>query len=395
MRWFTVMILFVCTAVSANAEAKKFRWCCIKDEMNKCKEFKKAFPGIAQIAGVGQITPDCVSGDNKEDCMKKIKNNEADFVTLSGGDVLKAGKTYDLVPIVAEDYETLAGMGYYSVIVAKKDTTVTIGTLKGKKSCHTGYRRTAGWNIPIGYLLYNTTQGKANSGCDAQFASNYFSKSCVPGAPKLKGLENLCALCPKESNCESSADKNTYSGYHGAFQCMADKKGDVAFVKHVTTAEVLNYASAKYGKMSDYKYICPDGTTKVVTQEAYEDCSYGRRPSNAVVTRTTSDNKDFVNILVTASKYCQPNTTASNCSGFLIFESSKYVPEKSNLLFRDSTKKLVSVGNKNTYDKWLGAGYIHALAVQGGPACAVSEAAMLKPFSYLFVVCIILGKVFI
>jgi melanoma-associated antigen p97 len=89
------------------------------------------------------------------------------------------GKTYGLVPIVAEDSETLAGMGYYAVIVARKDTAVTIKTLKGKKSCHTGYRRTSGWNIPIGYLL--NTKGVTSSGCDAQFASNFFSKSCVPG----------------------------------------------------------------------------------------------------------------------------------------------------------------------------------------------------------------------
>lgn len=132
----------------------------------------------------------------------------------------------------------------------------------------------------------------------------------------------------------------------------------------------------------------------VVTQEAYRDCSYGRRPSDAVVTRDSSDNNKFINILLAASKYCQPNTTTSNCSSFLIFESSKYVSGKTNLLFRDSTKKLVSVGNKNTYAKWLGAGYIHALAVQGGPACTVSaDAALSKPLSYLLVVCIILGKV--
>jgi hypothetical protein len=81
------------------------------------------------------------------------------------------------------------------------------------------------------------------------------------GAPKLKGLGNLCALCPKGSDCAWSSSKNTYSGYHGAFNCMADKQGDVAFVKHVTTGEVLEYTS-KYGTISDYKYICPDGTIK-------------------------------------------------------------------------------------------------------------------------------------
>jgi hypothetical protein len=78
----------------------------------------------------------------------------------------------------------------------------------------------------------------------------------------------------------------------------------------------------------------------------------------------------------------------------LIFDSNKYVPGKTNLLFKDSTKKLVDVGDKNSYEKWLGEGYIHALKVQGSPAC--SKVAPLKPLSSLLVVTmIILGKAFI
>jgi hypothetical protein len=58
--------------------------------MTKCNKFKEALPGIAQIAGV-QITPSCVLGKDDEDCMKKIKNNEADFITLDGGKIYQAG----------------------------------------------------------------------------------------------------------------------------------------------------------------------------------------------------------------------------------------------------------------------------------------------------------------
>lgn len=30
---------------------------------------------------------------------------------------------------------------------------MTINTLKGIKSCHTGINRTVGWNVPVGYLV--------------------------------------------------------------------------------------------------------------------------------------------------------------------------------------------------------------------------------------------------
>lgn len=43
---------------------------------------------------------------------------------------------------------------YYAVAVAKKGSDFTIQELKGKKSCHTGWGRSAGWVIPIGTLLY-------------------------------------------------------------------------------------------------------------------------------------------------------------------------------------------------------------------------------------------------
>lgn len=60
------------------------------DEEKKCEDFKQVLPGLAKIAGV-DITPDCVSGSGDEDCMKKIKDNKADFITLDGGKIYQAG----------------------------------------------------------------------------------------------------------------------------------------------------------------------------------------------------------------------------------------------------------------------------------------------------------------
>lgn len=87
------------------------------------------------------------------------------------------------------------------------------------------------------------------------------------GADALLGDEaskysNLCALCAGsgEYKCSKDSSKNKYVSYHGAFKCMGDGKGDVAFVKHTTTQEVVDIGG--YGVVEDYQYLCKDGTRK-------------------------------------------------------------------------------------------------------------------------------------
>lgn len=75
-------------------------------------------------------------------------------------------------------------------------------------------------------------------------------------------FSNLCALCAGTGadKCSTDSAKNKYADYIGAFKCMGDGKGDVAFVKHTTTQEVVK--SGGYGNLGDYEYLCKDGTRK-------------------------------------------------------------------------------------------------------------------------------------
>jgi len=68
-------------------------------------------------------------------------------------------------------------------------------------------------------------------------------------------------------------------------------------------------------------------------------------------------NAQFKSLLLHLSAYYGTNQT--NSSDFQLFVSSKY--SGSNLLFKDSTKKLVNVGDKNTYQLWLGNDYLQDL----------------------------------
>ena len=66
------------------------------------------------------------------------------------------GKYHNLVPVVAEDYGGEFGTSYYAVAVVRKNSTgFDIKSLNGNMSCHTGANKTAGWNIPVGFLLAN------------------------------------------------------------------------------------------------------------------------------------------------------------------------------------------------------------------------------------------------
>ena len=92
--------------------------------------------------------------------------------------------------------------------------------------------------------------------------------------------------------------------------------------------------------------------------EKYDNCYLAQVPSHAVmVKKGNTNNANYKRLLLDASNAYGINQTNPNT--FQLFNSSKY--SGSDLLFKDSTKKLVDVGDKNTYQKWLGDDYLKDL----------------------------------
>ncbi|XP_074860042.1 melanotransferrin [Carettochelys insculpta] len=322
------------------------RWCTISEpEQAKCNDMSTAFTDANILPKVL-----CVRGDSAINCTHMIKNNLADAVTLDGGNIYHAGKEYNLKPVVGEVYDQEVGTSYYAVAVVRKKSFISINSLKGIRSCHTGINRTVGWNVPVGYLI---DSGRMSvMGCDIPKAvSEYFSASCVPGANNVNYPESLCQLCKGDASGQDKCERNSkeqYYDYSGAFRCLAEGAGDVAFVKHSTVSENIDGQTpsswAQELHSRDFELLCRDGSTAEVID--WRKCHLARVPAHAVVVRPDTDGSLIFQMLKQGQQR------------FQMFDSAAY--NARNLLFKDTTTELVPIINQN-YQAWLGDEYMHAM----------------------------------
>ncbi|NXS58092.1 TRFE protein, partial [Brachypteracias leptosomus] len=344
LRDYLFLILFTALCFAAPPKTS-IRWCTISGaEEKKCSILRD----LMQPEGFALSCP------NKQaylDCIKAISNNEADAISLDGGHVYEAGLApYKLKPIVAEVYAQNGGstINYYAVAVVKKGTGFTINDLKGKTSCHTGLGRSAGWNIPIGTLLHRGDikwDGKDSASIE-QAVANFFSASCVPGATTEQSLCRQCQGDPK-SRCSRTGP---YSGYSGAFHCLKDGKGQVAFVKHTTVQENAP------GEKDQYELLCLDGTRQPV--DNYKACHWARVPAHAVVARDDSKVEDIWNFLSKAQEKFGVGTTSS----FHLFGvPGNKDPSLKDLLFKDSAIELKRIPPLMDSQLYLGFEYYSAI----------------------------------
>ncbi|XP_058043511.1 melanotransferrin-like [Ahaetulla prasina] len=335
------------------------RWCVLStEEIWKCSKMAAAFKSK-------NLKPEiqCVSAQSPEQCMERIQKRDIDAVVLAGKDVYVAGKTYGLVPAAAEHYadgDTVST--YYAVAVVKRETSdvFSIHELQQKRSCHTGYGRMAGWNIPIGLLLRKGFIQPQE--CNLLKAvSGFFSASCIPTAKKEGYPANLCELCIGDSQgnfrCNASSQE-TYYGYTGAFRCLAEGHGDVAFVKHSSVFENTDGHNsddwASRLRSGDFQLLCPNGARAEVNQ--FAGCHWGQVPPRAVMVHPDTNALVVYGLLDKAQDFFGND---NNGNRFKMFSSSEF--QKQDLIFKDSTVKIVPVGERRTFESWLGQPFLDSL----------------------------------
>ncbi|XP_076819066.1 serotransferrin-like [Clavelina lepadiformis] len=275
--WLFISIIISCGVGCVHS----LRWCCKSiNELRKCRHLRQA----SDEAGTPYFDFDCVIKDGVEGCMRALKNGVADVIDIDGGDVFRYKN--DIVLAAAEN-RGVDDASYFAVAVVHKgaDDNLSLHNLIGYKSCHTSIGKTAGWNMPMGWLArmnYNRAP---------------FSQSCAPGANNPEFLELVpdnnptkwCALCIGDEHGDHVCDRDSderYYGYHGAFQCLKDGKGDVAFVKHSIPIE-------PGVDQSKFQLLCRNETRPRAPPADWRNCNIGRVPSHAVVmdvARATEEN---------------------------------------------------------------------------------------------------------
>nr|XP_003409956.1 lactotransferrin [Loxodonta africana] len=348
-RYYTALQNLRKKATTSAARSRRVVWCAVgSEEQSKCRQWNRHSRGKVS----------CATASTSEDCIALIMKGDADAMTLDGGFIYTAGKC-GLVPVLSENSKSQDGNssncvnrpseGYLAVaVVRKSDADITWNSLKGKKSCHTALGRTAGWNIPMGLL--STQIGSCRF-------DEFFSQSCAPGADPGS---RLCALCIGDDSGQNKcvpSSKERYYGYNGAFRCLAERAGDVAFVKSVTVLENTNGKNseewAKNLKVEDFELLCLDGSRKPVSQA--QTCHLAKAPSHAVVSQ--KERAAYIEKVLLEQQNLFGRNGSRCPSKFCLFQS-----ETKNLLFNDNTECLANLQGKTTYEKYLGAAYVTAVA---------------------------------
>ena len=155
--------------------------------------------------------------------IEAVDKGHADIAFMDGAAAWLAWEVYGLDVLAAE--EKADGRVYYNATAWVKadsdmaeayldndNSTDPFELMRGKKSCHTGWLKSAGMLIPMGYLIgngYAEVIGDENE------------------------IESLRATVHGFFSNDSSIPEGgtPYSSYKGALRCLSDGTGDVALVK--------------------------------------------------------------------------------------------------------------------------------------------------------------------
>lgn len=294
-----LMAILVSRADETEPPPTPARICVLQNLMASCDQMEQEL----------STSYKCVAGRDMLDCARKIQRGEADITSMDPHGLYVGGKYFGLVPLTQELFDG-APYRYQGIAIVQKASNISsLSDLQGRRSCHTGTFRTAGWKIPLAVLRSRKIM-PADCRGELYTAESFFSGSCAPGKwsndplidKELKQRhKNLCSQCQDPRTCSSD---DAYSGYKGAIQCLLDDAGDVAFTKISALKEYLEENPSAKDSM---ELLCLDGTRMPVTSENL--CSWAHRPTSTFVTsgdQPDEEHERLVEILLDTQRHFPP-----------------------------------------------------------------------------------------
>ena len=164
--------------------------------------------------------------------IEALRFGTADLAFMDGGAAWVGWKEYGLATMAADQKSD--GRTYYdahawvradsemaNAYTDEDSTTDPFSLLSGKTSCHTGWLKSAGMLLPMGYLIGN------------EYAE------VIGDADDISSLRDTIYNYFSENS--SIPDSGTpYYGYSGALKCLSEGAGDVAFAKDSTVDSYCN-----------------------------------------------------------------------------------------------------------------------------------------------------------
>lgn len=190
-------------------------------------------------------------GGSVEECMHQAKHKVAHVVMVDQDQRVQAQRDFHLQPLLYE-YSLTIQERYIVVAVIRTDTNIhTFADLQGKRACFPEYRGAS--YMSVLETLQNKSLISRNSECSPNALDAFFSA-------------NSCQWRPNQNNCDLR-----YKGEAGALRCLADGRGDVAFVSSEQFQSLINgqLNETWTHDMRQIKLLCPFGT---VAKHENEPC---------------------------------------------------------------------------------------------------------------------------
>ncbi|KAG7200605.1 hypothetical protein KM043_001163 [Ampulex compressa] len=284
-----VWMLFSTVCLCGFASGENLR-ICVVESVHTAKRIHRLCPKLGNLTN--QV--ECVVGNDRFNCLRRLTAGTADFTVLEPEDVVAAAAYREYNVLVTNEMRLFPQEKYrFQMVAIVRDSVQHLWDIRGKRLCHPGFETLDDWTKPFSTYLENRIIVKD---CDPSKTllenriaslSSSFEMACIAGPwaadsafdSLLKSrYKNLCALCDNPAGCYSS-DK--YHGREGALLCLSDNVGDIAWVR---LDDALEFFKNENIDKSHFNYFCPDGTRRPIGMQ--NPCTWITKPWPVVVARS-------------------------------------------------------------------------------------------------------------